>query len=134
MISRAPKSSIRTVWPDGRLRQRSAEEDPALGTLQLRSLADCGLMPSAGGSLWQYSREVADAIAANRPVVALESTIISHGMPYPENVQTAHQVEECIREGGAVPATIAILDGVIRIGHNSGTGFPNRLSDAYVQV
>ncbi|XXQ31798.1 Carbohydrate kinase PfkB domain-containing protein [Plasmodiophora brassicae] len=120
MISRAPKSSIRTVWPDGRLRQRSAEEDPALGTLQLRSLADCGLMPSAGGSLWQYSREVADAIAANRPVVALESTIISHGMPYPENVQTAHQVEECIREGGAVPATIAILDGVIRIGLTRG--------------
>ena len=51
--------------------------------------------------------EVAAAIAAGKPVVALESTIISHGMPYPKNVETALRVEEAVRECGAVPATIA---------------------------
>lgn len=60
--------------------------------------------------------EVRDALAAGRPVVALESTIISHGMPYPRNVQTAREVEQLIRDGGAVPATIAVLHGVPRIG------------------
>lgn len=60
--------------------------------------------------------EVAEALAAGKPVVALESTIISHGMPYPDNVAMAREVEEIIRDRGAVPATIAILDGVPRIG------------------
>lgn len=60
--------------------------------------------------------EVRDALASGRPVVALESTIISHGMPYPKNVQTAREVEQIIRDGGAVPATIAVLHGVPRIG------------------
>ena len=60
--------------------------------------------------------EVRDALASGRPVVALESTIISHGMPYPRNVQTAREVEQIIRDAGAVPATIAILHGVPRIG------------------
>ena len=55
--------------------------------------------------------EVAQAIAEGKPVVALESTIISHGMPYPQNVQTALEVEKIIRENGAVPATIAIIGG-----------------------
>lgn len=62
--------------------------------------------------------EVADALATGRPVVALESTIISHGMPYPRNVQTAREVEDIVRAGGAVPATIAVLHGVPRIGLN----------------
>lgn len=62
--------------------------------------------------------EVADALATGRPVVALESTIISHGMPYPRNVQTAREVEDIIRSGGAVPATIAVLHGIPRIGLN----------------
>jgi pseudouridine-5'-phosphate glycosidase len=57
------------------------------------------------------SQEVAAALAVGKPVVALESTIISHGMPYPENVETALRVEETVRTAGAVPATIAILDG-----------------------
>ena len=60
--------------------------------------------------------EVAAALAAGKPVVALESTIISHGMPYPENVHMANRVESIIREGGAVPATIAILDGRMKVG------------------
>jgi pseudouridine-5'-phosphate glycosidase len=59
---------------------------------------------------------VADAQAQGRPVVALESTIIAHGMPYPENVQTARQVETLIRDHGAEPATIAVIGGKIRIG------------------
>jgi pseudouridylate synthase len=64
----------------------------------------------------EYSQEVTEAKKAGKPVVALESTIISHGMPYPQNVHTAREVEQIIRENGAVPATIAILDGKIKIG------------------
>ncbi|MBQ9458532.1 MAG: pseudouridine-5'-phosphate glycosidase [Oscillospiraceae bacterium] len=60
--------------------------------------------------------EVAEAIAAGKPVVALESTIISHGMPYPQNVETALTVEKIIREAGAVPATIAIIGGRLKAG------------------
>ena len=60
--------------------------------------------------------EVAAAIAEGRPVVALESTIISHGMPYPQNVETALNVEKIIRENGAVPATIAIIGGRLKAG------------------
>ncbi len=64
----------------------------------------------------QFSPEVQAARAAGKPIVALESTIISHGMPYPQNVQTAREVEQVIRDAGAVPATIAIIDGKICIG------------------
>jgi pseudouridine-5'-phosphate glycosidase len=63
-----------------------------------------------------FSPEVAAARAAGTPVVALESTIISHGMPYPQNVTMAREVEQIIRDAGAVPATIAIMDGKICIG------------------
>ena len=60
--------------------------------------------------------EVAEALAAGQPVVALESTIISHGMPYPHNVQMAVEVEEIVRTNGAVPATIAVIDGECCVG------------------
>ncbi len=60
--------------------------------------------------------EVAAALAENRPVVALESTIISHGMPYPQNVETALAVEKIIRDAGAVPATIAVIGGRMKAG------------------
>ncbi len=60
--------------------------------------------------------EVAEALAQGRPVVALESTIISHGMPYPQNVETALAVEKIVRENGAVPATIAIIGGRLKAG------------------
>ena len=60
--------------------------------------------------------EVAEALAAGKPVVALESTIISHGMPYPQNVETALEVERIIRENGAVPATIAVIGGRLKAG------------------
>ena len=62
------------------------------------------------------SPEVADALRDGRPVVALESTIISHGMPYPQNVETALRVEQTIRDHGAVPATIAIIGGRLKAG------------------
>ncbi|WP_348699398.1 pseudouridine-5'-phosphate glycosidase [Duganella fentianensis] len=65
-----------------------------------------------------YSPEVAAARAAGKAIVALESTIISHGMPYPQNVQMAREVEQIIRDAGAVPATIAIMDGKICVGLN----------------
>ena len=63
-----------------------------------------------------FSPEVAAARTAGKPVVALESTIISHGMPFPQNVQMALEVEQIIRDAGAVPATIALIDGKICIG------------------
>ncbi|MFP5110489.1 pseudouridine-5'-phosphate glycosidase [Neobacillus sp. C211] len=62
------------------------------------------------------SEEVRIAKEQGKPIVALESTIISHGMPYPQNVKTAREVEQIIRDNGAVPATIAIVDGKIKIG------------------
>lgn len=62
------------------------------------------------------SPEVKKAIEENKPVVALESTIISHGMPYPKNVETALKVEEIVRENGAIPATIAIIQGKLTVG------------------
>ena len=62
------------------------------------------------------NEEVKHALENNIPVVALESTIISHGMPYPKNVETALKVEQVIRENGAIPATIGIIDGVGIVG------------------
>ena len=68
-----------------------------------------------------YSPEVEAAKAAGAPIVALESTIVTHGMPYPDNVETARAVEAEIRNRGAVPATIAVLDGKIRVGLDADT-------------
>ncbi|SDK44474.1 pseudouridine-5'-phosphate glycosidase [Lentzea albidocapillata subsp. violacea] len=65
------------------------------------------------------AEEVATALAENRPVVALESTILSHGLPAPRNLTVAARLEKVVREAGAVPATIAVLDGVPRIGLSS---------------
>ena len=63
-----------------------------------------------------YAPEVWAALEQKRPVVALESTIITHGMPWPDNLSMAQSVEQIIRDNGAVPATIAVLDGHIKIG------------------
>ena len=63
-----------------------------------------------------YSLEVEQAIKNNDPLVALESTIITHGMPWPENLKTAKSVETVVREYGATPATIAVINGVIKVG------------------
>lgn len=62
------------------------------------------------------SPEVRAALDAGRPVVALETTIVSHGMPWPENIETAMAVEAIVRDGGAIPASIAVLDGNVRVG------------------
>ncbi|XVQ83244.1 pseudouridine-5'-phosphate glycosidase [Microbispora siamensis] len=64
----------------------------------------------------RVSDEVAEALATGRPVVALESTIISHGLPQPRNLQVALELEDLVRQAGAVPATVAVLDGVPRVG------------------
>ena len=68
----------------------------------------------------RLSREVRDAVERGRPVVALESTIISHGLPRPRNLAVAQELEAAVREGGAVPATVAVLDGVARVGLGKG--------------
>src|SRR5437868_406646 len=72
-------------------------------------------MTSAADDI-DLSPEVAGAIATGKPVVALESTIIAHGMPYPRNVETAAAVEKIVRDGGAIPATIAVFGGRCKIG------------------
>src|SRR5215831_11141042 len=59
--------------------------------------------------------EIKAALRAERPVVALESTVITHGLPYPQNLELARDMESAVREEGAIPATIAVLDGIIRI-------------------
>ena len=64
----------------------------------------------------RYTREVSEALDGGRPVVALESTIIAHGLPRPENLEIARAIEEIVREEGAVPATIAVVEGMVRIG------------------
>jgi pseudouridine-5'-phosphate glycosidase len=66
--------------------------------------------------LIERSPEVAAAQAAGRPVVALESTIITHGMPYPQNLETARAVEAAVRAAGATPATIAVMGGRLKVG------------------
>ncbi|MGP3930150.1 pseudouridine-5'-phosphate glycosidase [Nonomuraea sp. KM88] len=73
-------------------------------------------MRSATDSVLQPSSEVVEALAGGAPVVALESTIISHGLPQPRNLEVARELEGIVRNAGAVPATIAVLDGVPRIG------------------
>ena len=64
----------------------------------------------------KFNKEVAEALADGMPVVALESTVIAHGLPFPQNLETAHQLENIIRENGAVPATIAVFDGDFCVG------------------
>jgi len=68
-------------------------------------------------SRWiRLSEEVRDALSSGQPVVALESTIVAHGMPYPANLETAFAVEAIVREEGAVPATVAVIDGAVQVG------------------
>ena len=66
----------------------------------------------------KFSEEIAAALAEKKPVVALESTVIAHGLPYPQNIETAQSLEKNVREGGAVPATIAVFDGEFHVGLN----------------
>lgn len=72
--------------------------------------------PAAGALRPALSDDVRDAIAAGRPVVALESTLISHGLPWPRNLEVARASEAAVREGGAVPATVAVHDGALLVG------------------
>ena len=98
----------------GAVAASSQQHGPAL-----LELASCSARGSPSDALRPYLRlspEVAAALAAGTAVVALESTIISHGMPYPQNLETALRVEAACRAHGATPATIAILDGVIHVG------------------
>src|SRR5712692_9752133 len=69
-------------------------------------------------SLLTINPEIESALAANRDVVALESTVIAHGLPRPQNLETAQRVEQIVREHGATPATIAVLDGKLCVGLN----------------
>ena len=66
----------------------------------------------------KYNEEVAAALAEKKPIVALESTVIAHGLPYPKNLETAYSLEKQVRENGAIPATIAVFDGEFHVGLN----------------
>jgi pseudouridylate synthase len=79
------------------------------------------MLPPSLSDWLAIAPEVAGALKTGAAVVALESTIITHGMPYPENVETARAVEQAIRESGAIPATIAVIDSRIRIGLEDAT-------------
>ena len=70
---------------------------------------------------WRVADEVADALSGGRPVVALESTLIAHGLPWPDNLETARASESAVRAAGAVPATIAVGGGVVRVGLDDAT-------------
>ncbi|CAO3661147.1 unnamed protein product [Umbelopsis ramanniana] len=85
-------------------------------TVPVTAVANVRFFGSAASSKFKISHSVKAALKSGQPVVALESTIISHGMPYPQNVETAMAVEEIIVKNGAVPATIAILEGKVHIG------------------
>src|SRR5688572_18390973 len=67
-------------------------------------------------NMWGIAGEVAEALAEGRGVVALESALVTHGLPWPDNVEVAREAEEAVRRSGAVPATIAIMEGRIRVG------------------
>ena len=69
--------------------------------------------------LLTFSDEVKNALNEKKPIVALETTIISHGMPFPTNIETAIVVEKIIRENNVTPATVGIVNGLIKIGMNS---------------
>lgn len=69
-------------------------------------------------SVLHFSKEVHEALASKKPIVALESTIISHGLPRPQNLEVAREVEAIVRQKGATPATIAVIDGAVHIGLN----------------
>ncbi|MET0740672.1 MAG: pseudouridine-5'-phosphate glycosidase, partial [Candidatus Nanopelagicales bacterium] len=73
-------------------------------------------LASDGVEVLDVNPEVADALADRRPVVALESTIISHGLPRPDNAIVAREIEAAVRSEGAVPATIAVIGGLVRVG------------------
>ncbi|HJO79317.1 MAG TPA: pseudouridine-5'-phosphate glycosidase [Acidimicrobiales bacterium] len=82
----------------------------------------------------RFGDEVAEALNAGAPVVALESTIIAHGLPRPRNLKTAHAIEGAIRAGGAVPATVALLDGAIHVGLDGADLASIATSDDVVKV
>ena len=65
-----------------------------------------------------FNEEIADALQSRKPIVALESTVIAHGLPYPQNLETAQNLEKIVRENGAIPATIAVFDGKFCVGLN----------------
>jgi pseudouridine-5'-phosphate glycosidase len=67
---------------------------------------------------FKYNEEVTGALHFDSPIVALESTVIAHGLPYPENIETAYKLERIIRDNGAVPATIGVFGGEICVGLN----------------
>lgn len=67
----------------------------------------------------KFSEEIKDALESNKPIVALESTVIAHGLPFPHNLETAQKLEETVRENGAIPATIAVFNGEFYVGLNT---------------
>lgn len=80
-------------------------------------LGHCSLTAALkGNGLIDFHPEVAEALRVRKPVVALESTIITHGMPYPVNLETARSVERNVRASGSVPATVGLIEGRVKIG------------------
>jgi pseudouridylate synthase len=108
----AYERAVRSVWRAQAPLIPGADADNRFQPVAVRGVS--GKMSVDG--LMDFSPEVAEARAKKKPIVALESTIITHGMPYPRNVETAQTVEDAVRSFGAAPATIAVVDGRFRIG------------------
>ena len=107
LAARRPRSRPFGTWGDALRRMPGSLQDLA---------TSAGLHKRVRSDLLEYSDEVREALDKGLPVVALESTIISHGMPYPRNLEVALQVEQAVRLSGATPATIAIIGGQPKVG------------------
>lgn len=87
-----------------------------LSSYGARRLSAVSKLPKYDARVFRVSEEVADAVSTNKPVVALETTIYTHGFPYPESADLATHLEDVVRRNGAVPATIGVLEGIARVG------------------
>ena len=116
--SQAGASPAREEGPGGPVAPAGPAAPPAPFRSGTRTGLQGGFPPGSPPPRFHLGDEVREALSRGRPVVALESTIIAHGFPYPDNLEMALAVEEEVRRAGAVPATVAILDGCLRVGLN----------------
>ncbi|MGI8880908.1 MAG: pseudouridine-5'-phosphate glycosidase [Jatrophihabitans sp.] len=107
---------------------------PTAPAQQVRPWAVDTLTGVVGRSTVHVHEEIATAVAAGRPVVALESTIISHGLPRPDNLRVAREIEHAVRQAGATPATIAVIDGIPHIGLDDAALHRIATSDSVVKA
>lgn len=113
-----PRSPL-TACPFAMLRRQVISARRAVPSLRRRRyLSTTAFTNALRDTVVDIHPEVRDALAAHRPVVALETTLITHGLPYPTNLETGQKLESIVRAHGSVPATIGIIDGRVKVGLN----------------